>query len=247
MDRKDKIQKILDAYKSGMSKKNIDPKGNGSSLNTLLGGGNPTQRKVDEMYINVLCRKEVIDVKELKLSLAPSESLTQNEKQELLIKATKAGIKKSKINPKTNGGSLTRLMQGKTLWPSVVDRLYENLLKILDYNLSKEDFREQKTKSLESIVISLMGQVQDLQSQVESIQSQLKSLNHIPKPNEKTTRKICGLPLLQKEDRVKGYKYKRWYAAYKHNGKRHLIYIGKDLSKAKERIEKGIARLKAKS
>ena len=105
-----------------------------------------------------------------------------------------------------------------------------------DYNLSENEFREQKTKSLETIVISLMGQVQTPQSQIESLQSQINALSHIPKPNEKSVKKIYGLTIIQKEDRVKGYRYKRWYAIYKKNGKRHFLYIGKDLSKTKERI-----------
>ena len=55
--------------------------------------------------------------------------------------------------------------------------------------------------------------------------------------NPRTPLKVLGLTVTQKLDIVKGKKYRRWYAIYRANGTRQWIYVGKDVSKAEEKIQ----------
>lgn len=249
MNIEDKIQQILNAYKSGMQKKKIDPTGNGSSVKTLLKGGKPTVRKIEQMYINVLThQKQEVKANELSLSLAPSESLNRYQKEAILIQAIQAGIPKDKINPTSHGGSIKRLLEGKRLRAQTINDMYRNLLDHLGYSdnssdSSEEQFYKQKIKSLEMIVLSLTTQIQTLESQLQSLQTQFKSFSHLPQPDSKAVRKISGLTIIQKTDIVKGRSYKRWYAIYKKDRKRHFLYIGKDLANAQQKIKSALARL----
>lgn len=245
MQREDKIQQILSAYNNGMPIKKIDPVGGGSSVRILLKGGNPTERKVNQMYLNVMTyKKQVMKDVKLNLALAPSASLTVLQKRQLLIDAVLSGIPKSTINPKSHGASMARLLEGKPVWPKTLERMYSNLLDYAGYNEDQsnreEAFYKQKIKLLEETLLSVIEQMQVLETQVGLLQSQLSSLNHLPKPNENAARKICGLTVIQKTDRVKGRAYKRWYAIDNRASKRRFIYIGKDLSKAKDKIQKAL-------
>lgn len=245
MQRGDKIQQILSVYNSGMPINKIDPIGGGSSVRTLLKGGNPTDRKVNQMYLNVVAyRKQTMKDVKLNLALAPSASLTVFQKRQILIDAALSGIPKSTINPKSHGASVTRLLEGKPVWPKTLERMYSNLLDYAGYNEDQSDtgesFYKQKIQLLEETLLSVVDQMQVLETQMGLLQSQLNSLNHLPKPNESSARKICGLTVIQKTDRVKGRAYKRWYAIDNRTSKRRFIYIGKDLSKAKDKIQKAL-------
>ena len=79
-----------------------------------------------------------------------------------------------------------------------------------------------KVRSLEHICNKQKQQIKELSDQ----QAYSKA-----KPLE-----VLGLTITLKTDIIKGKKYKRWYAIFKDNNKRRLIYIGKDRTKAQEKI-----------
>lgn len=248
----DKILQIINACNTGMPKKHIDPIGAGSSVRTLLQGGKPTDRKIDEMYANVIAyQQQQLRTYKINLALAPKDSLTTQQKEHLVIQAVNAGIPKDKLNPSSHGSSINRLLQGKKIQAKTVDAMYQNLLAHLGYYdgdaFSEQKFYAHKVKCLEATIVNLVDQVQELQSKVQSLQSLCQSFTQLPQPDVRCPRKICGLTIIQKTDRVKGYAYKRWYALYKQGKKRHLIYIGNDLANAQAKIQLALARLGAKS
>ena len=90
-----------------------------------------------------------------------------------------------------------------------------------------------KVKSLEILISSLLGRVASLEAGMQKLQKDLDQ----KKESNKKPPKILGVSLLRKTDVVHGQKYSRWYGLYNLNGKRCFIYIGKDVSKAKAKIQ----------
>lgn len=78
-------------------------------------------------------------------------------------------------------------------------------------------------------------QIATLQEKVRILEQTVVELSGMV--NQRTPLKVLGLTVTQKLDIVKGRRYRRWYAIYRENGTRRLIYIGKDINRAEEKIQ----------
>lgn len=238
-----KLEVILEAANSGMPHNAINPIGNGGSIRRLLKGGTPKPEKIDEMYNNVIDyqQKQLLEKKEQFIILNPHEQRTDEEKKALILQAVESGILKSKIDPKGWGKSINRLIAGQGVLPVTLDMMYSNLLAILGYTdassvpelSAKQSYSnlQNQISSLQNVVTSLVDKVNLLETAISVLQTQLGS-------HEKhTPHRVLGTSLILKEDRVKGKKYRRWYALYtdRHN-RRRWIYVGSNVSKAKDKI-----------
>lgn len=247
----EKIAEIRSAYESGMNIKSIDPIGNGSSFRVILKGGRPTDKKIDEMYANALkYREEMMALAKLKLEMNP-ETNNRQEKEQAILTAVKCGIAKSKLDAKSKGYSITRLEKGAALKPKTIDRIYKELVKIFLFDSTDTSSQgqtpvnstERKIKALEVMVSSLLAQVTSQQQEIRRQQEKINSLEkkYTSSNTSKKTRKIAGITVLIKKDKIRGVYHSRWYGSCKdQQGKRIFIYIGKDLSKAKEKIVAGL-------
>lgn len=244
-----KIQKILEACKQGMRKKDIDPQGNGAAVRSLERGQKVTEAKLNQMYNNVLAhQKDPASAGYFKLKLNPDAELTTEEKREIIKEAVTNGVSKSRIEGSSHG-VINRLLSDRKMRQATIDRLHNNLLEIFGYNIKLECSQEQaqsapeRIRSLEVYTVSLLEHIKRLEGEVKRLDSVVQKLTQTTTHSPKSPRKISGLTVTQKTSKTHGKTYRRWYAIAKKDGKRKMIYIGKDLSKAKEKIKKGLERL----
>ena len=247
-----KIKKILEVCKLGMIKKALDISGCGKAVRALENGQNVSQAKIDEMYANAITYEEnLCTINYFKLKLNPDIKPGFEQKKQLLKDAIVAGIAKSRLEGKSHG-VMKRLLEGRQTKEKTVDKLYNNLLCFFGYKItSKNDNTSnsmqnapERIRSLEVLVSSLLKEVNKLKTEVEVLK---KTPHKKTLQTDKTPRKIMGLTITLKTDKIRGKSYKRWYAIARKNGKRRLIYIGKDLSNAKTKITKGLERFGIKS
>jgi hypothetical protein len=243
-----KIQKILEACKNGMPKKQIDPKGNGSSVRGLEKKDKVTQAKIDQMYANVLAyQKNIAPLTTFKLKIDPNARLTNEQKCQLLKDAVVHGVSASQIE-KNSHGVMKRLLADQSIRETTVDRLYANLLAFFGYNIpanncdNKLQSAPDRIRALEVHTLNFIEQIEDLKAEVEHLKKLLE------KPSQtsascKRPRKICGLTVTLRSSKSNGKTYKRWYAITKKDSKRKMIYIGKTLANAEKKIRQGLTRL----
>lgn len=246
-----KIQKILEACKHGMPKKVVDPQGNGAAVRALEKGRKVTKAKLEKMYNNVLAyEKDAATASYFKLKLNPDAELTTEQKRKVLKEAVANGISKSKIESSSHG-VMDRLLSDGIMREATIDRLYNNLLAIFGYNIeielesSKKKVKSapERIRSLEEYTVSLLERVKHLEDEIKRLNNLVQKSTQTATRSAKRPRKILGLTVTQKSSKTHGKTYKRWYAIAKKDGKRKMIYIGNDLSQAKEKIQKGLERL----
>ncbi len=240
--RLDKIQAIIAAANSGISPTVIDPVGNGGAIRRLLNGSTATPKKVDQMYDNVLRyqQKQILQNKPLVLRLKPENNPDNKQKISFLLEAVDSGISKTEIDP--TGKAIRRLEKGLAVKQKTLDLMYCKILHILGYSDSQPDSLpasiyknyfaaySQQISSLQNLVVSLFEKVNILEASIHVLQ------NHV-QPSKKKSIKILGATLMQKASRVKGRRYRCWHGLYLDvNNKRRWIYIGADLSEAKNKI-----------
>ena len=241
--RMKKIQVILQADHSGMPHSVIDPVGGGNSVRRLLNGSHPTSRKVDEMYENILRfqQKQLAQPEPLFLALQPPDSPNNEQKSAFILQAVGAGIMRSHIDSAGAGKSIRRLENGQGVKQETLDLMYSKLLQLLGYVDSPENeqpLNSNKIKILSAHISSLQSLVSSLFEKVGSLETSLSVIQtHIQSVPKRTSMKILGATIMQKKNKVGGRSYRRWYGLYVDvHSKRRWIYIGMDLSKAKQKI-----------
>lgn len=244
MTLEEKVQELIRSANSGVPARRIDIKGSGNSLRRLLCGSKLGAKKIEEMYANLLVYRqfELEQKTQQQLNISADPSLSTDEKRTLILEAVEKGIPKGRIDPKGGGKGVTRLQQSRSVCDQKLDEMYLNLLSFAGHRIQNHSISPscsscdrllEKVNSLESVISSLFDRIVSFESGIEKLQQQLdqkKSL--LSKPS-----KILGVPLLRKTDVIHGKKYCRWYGLYSDNGKRSWIYIGKDVSKAKDKIQ----------
>lgn len=237
-----KLQEIIRAAKSGMPLSQIDVKGHGGSARRILQGSKVGTQKIEEMYANLVAFHELRTQKKAQApgNIFPALSATREQKIKLIVESVKKGIPKVHLDPKGHGKGIERLQQGGKVSDNKLDEMYRNLLVVNDQRAEKHsatsdawDYLVKKVKSQEILVASLFDRIASLEAGMEKLQKDFEQ----KKESDKRPPKILGVSLLRKTDVVHGQKYSRWYGLYNLNGKRCFIYIGKDVSKAKAKIE----------
>ena len=244
-----KIQKILQACKRGMAKNKIDPKCNGTSVRALERGQKVTRIKIDQMYANILAYEgQIPPTITFKLKLDPDAKLTIEQKRELLNEAVASGVSPSRIEQNSHG-IMQRLLTGKSMRDKSINRLYDNLLGFFGYNIRLETVNNQiksapeRIRALEIHTLSCIQQIKDLKTEVAHLKKLLQKSSQASSSVPKRPRKILGLTVTRRSSKSNGKTYKRWYAIAKKDGKRKMIYIGKTLAKAEQKIRQGLLRL----
>ena len=244
-----KIQVLFEAANAGVPHNVMDPKGNGGSVRRLLKGGTPTVQKLDSMYDKLIehQQQQLLEKKEQFLILNPHEPKDNEQKKAFILQAVQSGIQKGRIDTFGAGKSIRRLQDGKGVLQVTLDMMYSNLLAIMGYTDEAVGPPERARQSWGA----LQNQIDSLQNVVASLVDRLKFLetavtvlqNEIQPAKKNTPEKILGATLMLKADRVRGKKYRRWYALYlDRHGKKRWIYIGTHVSKAKDKILAWFAR-----
>jgi len=244
MNLEEKLQAIVQAAHSAVPFKRIDIKGQGNAVRRLLDGSQPCPRKIEEMYANLLAYQEfeLQTRTQQQLNISPDATLTLQQKRNLILEALQKGIPKSRLDTKGGGKAPTRLQRGHNVSTQKLDEMYLNLLSFAGHRVEHDSISPtcpschrltEKVKSLELIISSLFDRIVSLEAGVQKLQKELD----LKKELDSKPPKILGVTLLRKTDVVHGRKYSRWYGLYYLNGKRVWIYIGKDVSKAKSKIQ----------
>lgn len=237
-----KRQVIIEAANAGVSHNTIDPIGNGGSVRRILAGGACKPETIDRMYDNVLTyqQQQLLLKKERFIALDPNEHPDNERKQALILQAVASGIQKCKIDTAGGGKAINRLLAGKGVLQITLDLMYSNLLALMGYASESADTPSARQSyatlqtqiaTLENVVAALGDKLHLLETAVTVLQGELQ-------PDRKhTPDKILGTTLMLKDDRIRGKKYRRWYALYTDaQAHRRWIYIGTDVQKAKAKI-----------
>ncbi len=237
-----KLKVILEAANSGVPLNIIDPLGGGSSVRRLLHGGNPSSEKTDRMYDNVLNyqQKQLLQTKEQFIILNPHDNPDNEGKKSLILQAVSSGIQKCKIDTAGGGKSISRLQKGKGVLQVTLDMMYSNLLSLMGYSQDSSSATVSARQSQTSLQIQLNGLqniVAAMADKIKLLETAVSVLQNIARPQSNTPDKILGTTLILKDDIIRGKKYRRWYALFTDNlSKRHWIYIGNNVDKAKDKI-----------
>ncbi len=244
MTFEEKIQEILCAANSGVPLNRIDIKGHGDATRRILKGGKPGAKKIEEMYANLLTFRELETHKKTQQSLNVSHASDLNREQKitLILEAIQNGTHKSYLDPKGHGKGITRLQQGRNVSDTKIDEMYRNVLSFAGKKVAHNSLSStcpsrnrpmDKATSVEIVISKLLERIACLEVGMQKLQKEIdkKKESNIKPP------KVLGVSLLRKTDVVHGQKYSRWYGVYNLNHKRSFIYIGKDVSKAKEKIQ----------
>ena len=236
--KKEKIKFVLEAYHCGMPINKIDPKGHGNGVRRLLAGKQVKVKTLDFMYQNVVnlgFMYNIIVPNEYKVEVYKNE-LNRAQKIKKVSIALENGVPKSKLDVTGHGDSIDKL---ETISDKKLHEIYNNLTAIEE---SKRVSVDQKLKTEIDIDI-LKEQVKLLTNKVRSLEQicnkqkqQIKELSNQQAYSKAKPLKVLGLTITLKTDIIRGTGYKRWYAIFKDNNKRRLIYIGKDRTKAQEKI-----------
>jgi len=243
MNLEQKIQQIREAANTGVPLNRIDIKGSGNAARRLIAGGKSSPKKVEEMFGNLLAFRqfELQQRNQQHLDILPDPSLSNDQKRNLILEAVSKGIPKGRIDSKGGGKAVTRLQRGYNVTQPKLDDMYLNLLSFAGHHVDHSSFASscpschrlsEKVHSLDSIISSLFDRIASLEAALALLHKALDQKKAASKPP-----KILGASLVRKTDIIHGKKYSRWYALYSLLGKRHFIYIGNDVSKAKAKIQ----------
>lgn len=244
-----KIQKILQACKHGMPKNKIDPICHGSTVRALERGCNVTQAKIDQMYANVLAyEKNIASTITFKLKLNPDAKLTIQQKRELLKDAVANDVPSTRIEQNSHG-LMQCLLADRPMRDKTINRLYDNLLAFFGYNIQEKNGDNQiqsapeRIRALEVHALTFIQKIKDLEAEVAHLKKLLQKSSQASSSTPKRPRKILGITVTLRSSKSNGKTYKRWYAIAKKDGKRKMIYIGKTLTNAEQKIRQGLLRL----
>ncbi len=220
MKAQEKSKIVLKAAKRGkkdrrFSRTRIDPKGKGANIRRLERGEKVSEQKLNEMCVYIL----QTEGKEVPSSILLSKKEDTTDK-------TKQG--KNKANQMT----YIFLEEYQGLKKRVIQ--LESALSILDKKLDNYSLSEEKIKASENN-LSKIDKFLDKQKILEEKVNQLESF--LPKLDKKDgTKKVLGFSIVQKTIQSGNKKYLKWYAYKQIDGKLKWVYIGDDISKAKEKI-----------
>lgn len=188
------------------------------------------------------------------------------EKKKTILKAIKSGVKKNHLDPFGGGDAVRKIEKNHKVGIAKINEMYANLLSmekkvaktfsgkktnkqkmpskktnaVQEKETSKDSEKDPRKRDcalgdyLNLEILKQNRQIVLLLEKVQILENKIEELFGTVTP--KTPLKVLGLTVTQKQDVVKGRKYRRWYAIYRKNGTRRWIYIGKDINKAEEKI-----------
>lgn len=251
----EKAEEIKKAVQSGLPKRTIDMKDNGVKVRLLLKGKRVSEECIEEIYSNLLKYRENPCEARVRLEKYSNShpEVPQKEKVNAIRKAIKSGTKKNDLDPFGGGDAVRKLEKGKSVGSGKINEMYANLLfqkkgasKPAPERSAKGGKKRKSTTGTgqaskkrqakeKASYFEQKEQIATLLEKVRILEEKVGELSVAVNP--RTPLKVLGLTVTQKLDIVKGKKYRRWYAIYRANGTRQWIYVGKDVSKAEEKIQ----------
>ena len=261
MTTEEKIQKIVAAVNAGVPKIRLDRETHGASVRRLIRGKRVTVRKINEIYENLVSEQQNPQNSQEELDEYRNycPDVPKETKIKEIIKAVnRDSVPKIKLDRSGAGNAVRNLISGKkSVGIRKINLMYARLQTIFsEENKSKSKSKSKskkkttntdkktekkkvaKTKdNLKSKVLEQEKQISYLLNRMSFLEDKITELEKCLTIQNSSPTKVNGITITQKVDIVKGNKYKRWYGIYRENNKQRWIYIGKDKSKAKEKID----------
>jgi len=254
MTPKEKQKAIVKAIEKGVPKQRINPENCGKLARKLVRGKNVDDEKIEQMYQNLIEYHNNPD-KYKKLNESYRNYMPEvpmRKKIQQIIDAVQSGVAKSHLDPQGNGDAVRKMLKGKRVGDGKVNEVYARLLKLRGKKTTIEPSppvrKEEGVLGIGELVKKIYEQnkeLETLKSQLACLQKQVTQLANENKGQERTKKqkiKVLGISVVEKTDIIRGKKYKRWYGTFRKNGKQHWIYIGVDITKAREKIRNYLER-----
>lgn len=239
----EKHKEIVEAIKNGVPKKRVNPENNGSLARRLIKGEKVADEKIEEMYKNLIeYRNNPNKYREINESYRDYlPQVSKEEKIQQIIQAVNSGVVKNHLDPTGVGDAVRKLRKGENVGAGKINEMYARLLALRQEKAIDLPGRKVESLNIENLINKIQEQnkeIETLKTKMASLQKQMKELakGQEKENRKKQTIKVLGVSLVEKTDIVRGKKYKRWYGNFRENGKQRWIYIGIDITKAREKI-----------
>ena len=223
-----KIEEIKEAVKSGIAKYRLDPFGGGDAVRKLMNGKSVGVIKINEIYANLLVINNSLKTEREQCTTSsnqntqdPSAVLPKAEKRQKRPSSEKTGSDKNKGKKEDTTPKNEEKTREKTRKDSGQNAL-EN-----DGQLHKKVLQQEK-------------QIAELSTKVIHLEETVREITEFMGSNKRRPMKVLGITVTQKTDKVGDKKYRRWYGIYRGidgKEKARWIYIGKDVTRAEEKIK----------
>lgn len=229
MKLEDKVKEIVEAVKCGIAKRRIDVKYKGKYLNKMLKGEEVAEETIQQMHKNLLeYRKNPQKItRRLEAYKDVYSEIPIALKIAKIKEAADSGIPKVRLDPHSEGKTVTRVQREQPVSLAKINEIYSNIISFEQVKASVPLKGENKIEENKSQIEYLAKKVAELECKIACLEKSHRA---------RKAEKVLGLTVLQKKDIVSGKGYLRWYAIYRESGKKRWIYIGVDKSKAKTKI-----------
>lgn len=254
MTPKAKQTEIVKAIKNGVPKVRINPENKGNLARRLLKGENLPAEEIDRMHENLLEYRRNPNkyraINESYRNYMPEVSREDKIKQ--IVQAVESGTAKNWFDPAGVGDAVRKLQKGKFVGEGKINEMYAKLLALCGKQPNPPPGKKAKQisgKDRVSTICEQQKQLEALKIQVASLQKQVKELAQATKAKaskKKQIIKVLGVTVVEKTDKVRDKKYKRWYGTFREEGKQHWIYIGADITQARSKIRNYLEKRKGK-
>lgn len=242
-----KEKELVKAIEQGVPKHRVNPENSGRVASKLVRGETVPDEKIEQMYQNLIdFRTNPDKYKKLNESYRHHmPEILREKKIQQIIQAVESGIAKTHLDPFGNGDAVRKLLKGETVGQGKVNEIYARLLHLREKQTTIEPLpgrKEERTSRIEDLITKMDQQYKEIEtinSKLAALQKEVMELTKENKEKEhkkKQRIKVLGMSVVEKTDVIRGKKYKRWYANFSKNGKQHWIYIGVDISQAREKI-----------
>lgn len=233
--KEEKVKAIKKAAQSGMAKERLDPFGGGNAVRKLLQNESVGATKINEVYANLLAMDNSLKME----SESCTKRLKTQETQKAPVTPKKASTKaqKSPVSSERKTKNVLEAREEKaTVPPKKEHKAKEKSQKVS----SQREKTPESDGQLHKKVLQQEKQIAELSAKVSHLEETVREITEFMGSNKKRPMKILGITVTQKTDKVGDKKYRRWYGIYRGvdgKAKARWIYIGKDVTRAEEKIK----------
>ena len=239
VSREEKVKTIKKAVKSGVAKGKLDPFGGGDAVRKLMKDKPVGVVKINEVYANLLaiesehCRKS-------------SPQKTQETRKASAVVAQKEGEAQKKAASKAQKTLVSRERTTQKVSEAKEEKATVSPKKERKAKEKSRKVPGQKEKTSESDgqlhkkILQQEKEIAELSAKVTSLEETVREITEFMGSNKRRPMKVLGITVTQKTDKVGDKKYRRWYGIYRGvdgKAKARWIYIGKDVTRAEEKIK----------
>jgi len=241
----EKAKAIKNAVQSGVAKGKLDPFGGGDAVRKLMKDKPIGDVKINEMYANLLAIDESLKIESEHCTKSSTLQTQETQKASAIVpqkegKAQRKAAQKTQKSPVSHESKSKKVL-GAREEKATVSPTKERKTKEKSRKVSGQ--KEQASESdgqLHKKVLQQEKQIAELTAKVTHLEETVREITEFMGSNKRRPIKVLGITVTQKTDKVGDKKYRRWYGIYRGvdgKAKARWIYIGKDVTRAEEKIK----------